>query len=40
MENINNYKVKLNMSFVIVIETDLSGFVVTMHSGLSEQYVK
>ena len=25
---------------MIVIETDLSGFVVAMHSGLCEQYVK
>ena len=25
---------------IIVIKTDLSGFVVTMHSGLCEQYVK
>ena len=36
----NIHGVKLKMSFIIVIKTDLSGFVVPMHSGLCEQYVK
>ena len=40
VENTNIHGAKLKMSCYNVIKTDLSGFVVTMHSGLCEQYVK
>ena len=40
VENTNIHGVKLKMSCIIVIKNDLEGFVVTMHSGLCEQYVK
>ena len=35
VENTNIHKVELKMScYIIVIKTDLSGFVITIHSGL------
>ena len=40
MENSNIHKVKLKCYVMIMIKTDLSGFVVTMHSGLCKQYIK
>ena len=40
MENTTIYEAKLKCHVIIVIKTDLSGFVVTMHSGFCEHYVK
>ena len=36
----NIHGVEIENHVIIVIKTDLSGFVVPMHSGLCEQYVK
>ena len=40
MENANNHEMKLKMAFIIIMKTDLPWFIVTIHSGLCEQYVK
>ena len=40
MENTNIHKVKLKCHVIIVVMTDLSDFIVKMHSGLCERHVQ